>query len=164
MSIHNKEDLEKLRHLTEGIDFAMLTTLSEEGLMHSRPMSTLELDVEEGALWFFTNDPSPKTTELNANPECNVAYSHKGKTFVSIAGRASVVHDRAKAAELWNETHRVWFPNGTEDPSLGLIKVEIEQAQYWETPGAVASALSFAKAYVSGEIMDSGEVKKISFR
>jgi general stress protein 26 len=47
------DDLQKLREMVKDIDFCMLTTVDEEGNLHSRPMSVNgEIDTD-GDLWFF---------------------------------------------------------------------------------------------------------------
>ncbi len=38
-----------------------------------------------------------------------------------------------------------------------LIKVSGETAEYWDSPGRVSTALSFAKAKVTGERFSGGE-------
>ncbi len=43
-----------------------------------------------------------------------------------------MVHDRAKIDELWNAFAEAWFPDGTADPHLALLKVEVDHAQYWQ--------------------------------
>lgn len=48
----NQEELETVRELIKDIDTAMLTTVTEEGLV-SRPMKTQEIEFD-GDLWFFT--------------------------------------------------------------------------------------------------------------
>ena len=48
-----EDDLEKLRDLIKDIDFCMLTTVDEDGYLHSRPMSSNgEID-RDGDIWFL---------------------------------------------------------------------------------------------------------------
>ncbi len=42
-----------------------------------------------------------------------------------------------------------------------LIKVDGDSAEYWDTPGAVATALSFVKAKATGERADVGQNEKV---
>jgi hypothetical protein len=58
------------------------------------------------------------------------------KSSVYISGTASVIQDRAKIDEIWNERYKVWFPNGKDDPSIALIHVRGKEAQYWDQSGA----------------------------
>jgi general stress protein 26 len=36
---------------------------------------------------------------------------------------------------------KAYFPNGKDDPNIGLIKVKVYQAEYWEAPYGVATKL-----------------------
>ena len=43
-----------------------------------------------------------------------------------------------------------------------LLKVDADSAEYWDTPGGrVATALSFAKAKLTGTRYDGGENEKV---
>ncbi|HTH51867.1 MAG TPA: pyridoxamine 5'-phosphate oxidase family protein [Pyrinomonadaceae bacterium] len=154
--------IEKLRGLLEGIDFTMMTTVSG-GKLHSRPMSTQEMD-DDGCLWFFSRDNTHKADEIAADDRVNCAYSDKdGNTYVSVFGHATVSHDKVKMKELWNPIHKAWFPDGLEDPNICLIKVEVEEAEYWDAPSSTLVQLAgFVKAIVTGKEADYGENKTIA--
>ena len=60
--------------------------------------------------------------------------------------------DAAKKRELWNSVVEAWFPDGPDDDGVVLLKVEADSAEYWDSPGGrVATAISFAKAKLTGE-------------
>jgi len=62
-----------------------------------------------------------------------VAFANdKDSEWTSIAGTAEVVHDRAKAEELFTPMLEVWFPDGLDTPGLALLKVRAETAEYWD--------------------------------
>ena len=116
----------------EGVRPAMMTTVGEDGLLRSRPMWT-QGDTFDGSLWFFTADDAPKAEELARNPQIGLSYAAPDKDlFVSVSGRAELVHDKAKIEELWNAFAEAWFPDGTADPHLALLRVDVDHAQYWE--------------------------------
>jgi hypothetical protein len=49
---------------------------------------------------------------------------------------------------------------GPRDPSVVLIKVNSETAEYWDSPGGrVTSFISFAKAKVTGERYEGTEIE-----
>ena len=86
----------RLKELVEEIDFTMMTTTDDAGNLVSRPMSTRQMD-ENGDIWFFTADDTKKVDEVEADHDLGLSYlDSKGMRFVSVAGRASIVHDRAK--------------------------------------------------------------------
>ncbi len=84
----------------------------------SRPLALLER-VFDGDLWFFTEDPSPKTEQIRANDQVNVAVQ-AGNDFVSLAGTATVSKDRTMIEGLWNRHAEAWFENGIDDPKVAL--------------------------------------------
>ena len=71
---------------------------------------------------------------------------------------------RGGISELWNPLLRAWFA-GPDDPTIRLIRVQVDAAEYWETPGGkVASLISMLKAAVSGNRPDtSGENRTVTF-
>jgi general stress protein 26 len=156
------EKIRKLAELIREIDFAMLTTVGEDGTLHSRPMSTQRAEFD-GDLWFFTRASAPKVGEIEREHEVNVAYAKpEAQSYVSVSGRATVVRDRAKIEELWSPELKAWFPEGPEDPDIALLKVTVSRAEYWDSPSSgVAHALSFAKALVTGEAANPGENERI---
>ncbi|HWV46069.1 MAG TPA: pyridoxamine 5'-phosphate oxidase family protein, partial [Nitrospira sp.] len=86
-------------------------------------------------LWFITNEDSPKSVEIHSNEEVLVSIQSKRDEFVTLSGRAEVVHDPQKVAELWRESFKVWFPQGVNDPSIALIHVAGRHGEYWDNSG-----------------------------
>ncbi len=159
-------DFQKLREMIKDIDFCMLTTVDENNNLHSRPMSLNGEVDQEGNLWFFTSATSHKVFEINRTPKCNASFAQPDDhRYVSISGTAELVRDRQKIEELWKPELKAWFPKGTEDPDLALLRVVIEKAEYWDSPGgAVAQAVSFVSALIKGESADWGENKRIDLK
>jgi general stress protein 26 len=162
MEVKRQEAIGKLKGLLEGIDFCMLTTI-DGGQLRSRPMSTQQMD-ENGDLWFFTSDKTHKVEEIERDSRVNAAYAKPDdNVYVSVSGRASVVKDRQKIEELWNPILKAWFPEGLEDPTLCLLKVSVEEAEYWDSPNSTLVQIAgFVKALVTGQQIDGGENKKLN--
>ena len=81
----------------------MLTTMDSSGRLNSRPMSTNKNVEFDGDIWFFTYGDTPKVHEIENKPYVNVAFADpKSQTYVSLSGRAELVRDKAKIAELWS--------------------------------------------------------------
>lgn len=159
---HNREEsIKKIQELTEGIDFCMLTTI-DGGALRSRPMSTQEFEFD-GDLWFFTSDETHKVEEIENDNRVNVAYSKPDEnTYLSISGKADIVKDRAKIEELWSPVLKAWFPEGVNDPHLCLLRVGVEQAEYWDAPSSkIVQLFGMVKAIATGQEADYGENKKI---
>jgi len=156
----HQEKVAKLRELIKDIDFAMLTTVSEDGTLISRPMSTQQAEFD-GDLWFFTSAPTGKTEDIAREQQVNVAYAQPDKqNYVSVSGTAILVNDRAKMAELWSPIYKAYFPEGLDDPNLRLIKVVVDKAEYWESHGLIRSIIGFAQVLV-GKEADMGENERI---
>lgn len=161
------DSLRKLAALIEGIDIAMLTTRIGDGRLLSRPLRSHGTDAE-GALWFITDRNSHKIEEIRLQPQVNVAYAgHDRNTYVSLAGRAAVIFDKAKLLELWSPVMMVFYPKGIDDPDLCLLRVEIDSAEYWDGPGGiVGEALYLAMTALTRDpgVLSENESVRISPR
>ncbi|HJS24261.1 MAG TPA: pyridoxamine 5'-phosphate oxidase family protein [Pyrinomonadaceae bacterium] len=158
-------DLQKLREMIKDIDFCMLTTVDEDGDLHSRPMS-VNGDVDpDGDLWFFTGKSSHKVSEIAKSPKVNVSFADPdNQHYVSVSGTAQLVRDRHKIEELWKPEFKMWFPEGKDDPEIALLRVNLEKAEYWDSPSStVGYALNFLSSLVTGKEADGGKNKKLEF-
>lgn len=158
--------VEKLYEMLEDMDAAMLVTETEERSLRSRPMHVA--DVERDAdLWFVTGfDLAGKLDEIDRRSDVNVALQNGGQ-YVSLSGRATVVDDRAKIADLWQKSWELWFPKGKEDPTIRLIKVTPSTAEYWDVSGAKRLQFMWeaGKALLTDQALDSdkiGEHEKVA--
>jgi general stress protein 26 len=160
------EKVTKLRELVKEIDFCMLTTIAEDGSLHSRPMSANGEIEPNGDLWFFTYADSAKITEVDRVEQVNVSFSAPNKQrYVSMSGTAKTIRDRDKMQELWKPELKAWFPKELDEPDIALLKVTVETAQYWDSPaGWVAKTLGFVKAATTGNPASSGENEKINLK
>jgi general stress protein 26 len=165
MSTHSDqpEAIQRLWEKIEDVRFAMMATAEADGTIRSRPMTTLQGD-PAGELWFFTTNPSGKTAEIAEDQHVNLSYASADKnTYVSVSGTARVVRDPAKAKELWNPALKAWFPNGLDDPTLALLCVTIEQAEYWDgSSSKMVQLVGIVKALATGTEYDQGENEKIT--
>jgi general stress protein 26 len=147
-----EENVRKLRDLIKDVKVAMLTTVDAEGTLRSRPMATQEVEFD-GTLWFLTWVNTAKVDEIERDHHVNVAYADPSSDkYVSVSGVARLVRDRKKAEELWTPLHKAWFPQGLDDPNLGLLRVEVQKAEYWDAPSSkVVQLAGFVKAMVTGK-------------
>jgi general stress protein 26 len=147
------EDRQKLVELMQDMPIAMLTTFGASG-PRSVPMARQE--VEPGAeLWFITARDTDHVRAVQHDPHVALTFSARD-AWVAVTGQAEVVEDDDRLAELWNTFAEAWLPGGPEDPQATLLRVDVEQAEYWDTPGGkVASLISFAKTKLTGETYDA---------
>lgn len=124
------DNVELLAQQLAGMTTAMLVSHGKDGHLKARPMRA-QPTVFDGALWFFTAAVSAKAEELAGNERVCLTYSDPAlRRFVSVSGRATVVVDPDKARELWTPTLQAWF-TGADDPSLRLIRIEVDEAAFW---------------------------------
>lgn len=153
--ITGPEALARVKELVEDIDFTMLTTRDDSENLVSRPMSTRQMD-DSGDIWFFTAEDTEKVEEARHHHQVGLSYCDaKGMRYVSIAGNASIVHDRAKMEELYSPSLDIWFRDGLDTPGIALLKVTPTVAEFWEpAKGKVALAAGALKALVTHDTPD----------
>jgi general stress protein 26 len=154
-------DVAKLTELIRAIRVGLLTTVNLEGQFHSRPVETLDVEAGE-ALWFFTDRSSPKAQELRHDARVSLGYADPSRHWYAVVrGTASLLHDPGKARQLWTLEQRAYYPDGPEDERLALLRVRIDQAEYWIAPGRVSYWWVAARAAVTGVPADIiGENRK----
>lgn len=154
--------ISKIRDLIGGIEYAMLTTVREDGSLHSRPMAAQRHEFD-GDLWFFTRASSHKVGDVEHDDRVNVTFAEpEEQNYLSLSGRASLVTDRSRIDELWHPALEAWFPDGPGDPDLGLLKVTVEDGEYWQGPSStVAYTIGLARAVVTGEEYRPGENEEV---
>jgi general stress protein 26 len=142
----HQEAAKTVHELIKDIKTAMLTTISQEGLV-SRPMKTQDVEFD-GTLWFLTKKDTDKFHELLRNQHVNVAYA--GKSFVSIRGKAELVEDKEKLKQFWNPMYEKLLETNFDDPNLILIKVNAETAEYWDS-GNILKMVTFMFSRMVGK-------------
>jgi len=157
----DNDDFETIRTIVSGTRIAVLTTRASSGELHARPLAVLDYPFE-GTLWFFTQEPSPKTDDVANDPQVNVSFTD-GKSYLSIAGTASVERNQTRIDQLWNPMAEAWFDDGREDPSVALLRVDATSAEFWAIDKPkVVRAFEIAKAVVTRTTPDVGENKTVS--
>ncbi|MBL6749220.1 MAG: pyridoxamine 5'-phosphate oxidase family protein, partial [Nevskia sp.] len=64
--------------------------------------------------------------------------------------------------KLWKPHQRAFFPLGPDDPSLVLLRVKPERAEYWErSSGAVVNAIGMVRALLTDAPYRPGENEKL---
>lgn len=131
-------------------DLVMLTTALAHGKLLSHPMS-IQGVTDDADIWFFVSLQGGQADALRQGPHVNLAIAESG-SWLSIAGRAEFVEDRALLEQLWTERAAQYFPGGKEDPDLGLLRVTGDSAQFWGLPGGkVAGLAQIVTSKVSGD-------------
>ena len=152
----------KIVSMVNKIQTAMMVTRSGDGSMHGRPMATAEVTDELEAMYFATRRDSGKTAEIADDSHVCLGYVNaSGSEWVSITGKATLVSDRRKAAELWRAEWKNWF-EGPDDPQLLLIRVVPDEAEYWDAGSKALVMAKLAASAVTGKSFDMGGNERVS--
>jgi general stress protein 26 len=154
---------ERVTELIRDGRICMLTTMTSDGRHVSRPMALQEAEFD-GDLWFFAFSDSAKMAQIIRHPQVNVAFTTSRNAWVSVSGTAEAVDDRAKAAQLWTPFLKAWFPDGLDTPTLTLIRVRAESAEYWDAPhGRVVTLLQYGTAALLHKRPPEGDNATVEF-
>ena len=160
------QDTTKLWSMIREVRICMMTTMDADGTLRSRPMGNVQTGQAEfdGVLWFFTRASAHKNFEIAEHKQINLSYADpNAQHYVSVSGRASLVRDKNKVDQLWSEPMRTWVPNGKDDADMALIRVQVEQAEYWDAPSrTMVHLFGYLKSSITGQAPDPGEIRKVS--
>ncbi|TWT94768.1 Pyridoxamine 5'-phosphate oxidase [Botrimarina colliarenosi] len=147
----SKEPRERFQDLLESFTTGMLVTQGPDGLMTGRPMNIASIE-SDADVWFCTSIKSEKVDDLAAHPQVLVTFQDSGR-HLTLNGAAELVKNKPKIAELWNESWKVWFPDGQDDPNLALLHVKASHGQYWDNSWlqGLSYAIRAGQAYWKGE-------------
>lgn len=101
-----------------------------QGGEHSEPL-TAQLDEDQvDTIFFFIG----KDNRMAKGGPAMLQFVSKGHDFFAcLAGTARIDNDFAMIDKLWNNQVEAWFPGGKQDPNLALLRVDIDDAELWET-------------------------------
>ena len=147
--------------LIEKSPICMITTVSADGRLLSRPMTRQNSDFDGTSRGLAPRggDRGPATA-----PQAQATVRGQSPPGLgSVAGRAVVDDDRDAVTANWSPAVDAWFPDGPDQATS--ILVEAEAAEYWDSSGSsIAHIASFVRATVSRgdrtpDMGDSGTVE-----
>lgn len=159
-----KTDHDLLWQMIKDIRFAMFTHRHADGTLHAHPMTTQNKSVEaDGLLYFFVARESEVGQRLQVDGNVNVAYAdHAKDVYISLSGQATVSDDADMKQRLFNALDKAWFPGGWQDPSLELVVVHIQHAEYWNAKESKLTQLfKMASAAVRHQQVQVGEHREL---
>jgi len=96
---------------------------------HSEPMTAIVDEDADSEFWFYTS----KTNRLAPGGPAMVQYvSEDHKLFACIKGRIVEETDEAVKDKYWSNMVEAWFEGGRNDPSLIMLRFELDDAEIWE--------------------------------
>lgn len=160
-----KADRDRLWDLIKNTRFCMCVQIQQaDGQLHSRPLTTQNQSLDENVLYFFIPKDGDIAQNLQHDRRINLAYANVDKdSYVSISGEGQLRDDAAKKEALFNSFAKAWFPGGPTDPNLGLLAVQLQDAEYWDTKESKMMQLfKIMKANLTGTTPDLGEHGQVS--
>ena len=157
--------------MVRDIKAALMTTRRPDGHLVTRPMALQEKSAPGADFWFVTARDSDKVSELQADPNVNLAfYKDRTTEWVSVSGAAVLTDDPALLHRLYRDDWKTWFGqegdprHGTpDDPRMMLIGVRAESAQFMtvDKPQAVV-LFELLKGRITGEPVDIAETHEVA--
>ena len=123
------------------VDFCVFTTRAQDGSIGGRPMSNNREVEYEGTSWFFTYDNHRSVADIERDGSVGLSYQGSGGLlgvvgkpgiFVHVEGQATLVRDKARFAEHWQDNLDRWFPQGIDTPGVVMIEVAARRIHYWD--------------------------------
>ena len=161
--LQGADGLKKIGDLIKDIRMAMLTTAAPDGSFDSRPMATQKADEFDGTIWFLTQAGSGKLNEIQNDAHVSLIYADTANAkYVTVKGVASTSRDKTKIHELWNSMYKAWFPEGEDDPSIVVLRVDVTEAEFWEASSSkLVRGVKYLAAAATGGKVDVGESGKV---
>jgi general stress protein 26 len=136
---------------------AMVVSHGPDGSMIARPMAIARID-HGGAMFFTTNLEDAHGAELARDPRVTIVVQSKSQ-YAAVRGTGKLSGDGALIHSLWQETWRIWFPEGKDDPKICILVVEPFHGEYWDNAQSRGLKFAFAaaKAYLRGKLPEDRE-------
>jgi general stress protein 26 len=152
-------DINRVWKLIDKIKICMLATRAGEAI-RARPMSAIARE-SENAIYFLTDAEGHKDDEIGQNGAVCLVFSKpdSGK-FLSVNGQGRVLDDRALIRDLWSIAAEAWW-EGPEDPTIRVIEVTPEEAEFWEGPHGLVATIQMVIAASTAAPPVMGDQRKV---
>jgi general stress protein 26 len=127
-----EKSLEEIADKMKNLDISMLTTQTDKGMLSSRPMSNNGEVAYNGNSYYFTYEQARTVQDITQNPNVNLGFEGPEQLYISIAGKADLIRDKAQMNEHWTKDLDIWFKQGIDTPGVVMIHVKAERIKYWQ--------------------------------
>lgn len=116
-------------------EFAVLSTVNEEGGICSRLIQPFQLELEnddplDPAIYFNTNLLSRKTAQMRANSKVTLTYVNaREMAYVCWEGNAVQIQDKIIAKKHWREWLRIFYPEGPDGNRFSTWVIKPQKVQ-----------------------------------
>ena len=129
---------------------------------HFQPMTAF-VERDSNTLWFYTKSDTDLAQSVAANGADAAFMFLDKKLQACIDGRLTLSRDRERIERFWNAHVAAWYPDGKDDPSLTLLRLDCAEAGVWITEGGpVKYAFEVAKANATKTTPNIGEHRDIN--
>jgi general stress protein 26 len=112
-------------------DMTMMLGLDGVDEGHTRPM-TAQLLEERGPAWFFASSDNAIVENIDKGHRAVATFTAKGHDlFAAIHGKITLDMNPRTIDALWSPFVAAWFPGGTSDPKLRLLRLDADRAEIW---------------------------------
>lgn len=143
---------EHLYKLLEHFQVAMIVTHAADGSMVARPMTLARVE-RDGVIHLITDIHSARFDQIAGDPRVTIVVQSPSQ-YAAVSGVGELVRDKALIYKLWQERWKEWFPHGKDDPTIAVLVVEPQHAEYWDHAGATGLKFFFqaVKSYMRGKL------------
>lgn len=131
------------RELMAQVKNCWLVTVARNGAGSARIVAPIPgvAGEREWTVWVLTSAGSRKVDEIRRDDRVTLGYQHDpDSAYVVLAGRASIIDDRARISQRWNKSWNNVFQAGAEDPDAIFVKVEVDRIELFSLAQKVAPA------------------------
>jgi general stress protein 26 len=90
-----------------------------------------EADDDEWTRRFLTRRNSRKAVEMTVDPQVTLAFQHaSGEAYVALAGRVTLIDDKAAARSLWQPNWDDLYPAVLIDTEMIVVKHAVAQIEF----------------------------------
>ncbi len=103
---------------------------------------TAQLDKDaDSAIWFFTS----RDGHLAAMGPATCTFAGKGHDlFARFEGVLSEETSGERLAQQWSNFVEAWFPGGKDDPNLLMLRMDLGQAEIWDSDLGILTTAKMA--------------------
>ncbi len=132
------------------------------GAHHTQPMTAF-VEPEREQIWFFTRADTELARRVGEGHGAMFVFQQK-EMQACIFGELTLQHDPARIARYWNAVVAAWYPQGTGDPRLTMMRLECMDAEVWiSQAGPMKFAWEIAKANATKHQPDLGGKANLHF-
>lgn len=126
--------IKEIRNRVEGVDQVILSVVSPEGQIISRPAPfESKVGFAETCFWIYLDRDCPHVNAIHEGRWLSLFFmSSLDERYTLIRGLASLVEDESERRDHWHDVYFPWYSDGVSEPSLALIRIEPLEVETWD--------------------------------